>query len=123
MEPMQEIVDRYFAVWNETDPARRRHLIAQTWTEEGSYVDPLMTGDGHAGINVMIEAVQTRYPGHRFRQAGDLDTHHDRVRFNWEIGPANSPPMAGGLDVGIIVDGRFRAITGFLDFAPATQGQ
>jgi hypothetical protein len=38
MSTMTELVDRYFAVWNETDAERRRTLIAQTWTEGASYL-------------------------------------------------------------------------------------
>jgi hypothetical protein len=75
------VIDRYIAIWNETDPARRRELIAQTWSEDASYLDPLMAGDGAEGIDAMIAAVQQQFPGHQFRLLGDVDTHHDRVRF------------------------------------------
>src|SRR5437763_141393 len=37
-----ELVDRYIASWNETDAGRRRDLVAGVWTENASYVDPLM---------------------------------------------------------------------------------
>ena len=60
MSAHDELVDRYFAAWNETDTARRRALIAQTWADNASYVDPLMTGKGHDGIDAMIGAVQAR---------------------------------------------------------------
>src|SRR4051794_10587510 len=36
------VVDRYIAIWNETDPARRRDLVGQTWTDDATYVDPLV---------------------------------------------------------------------------------
>jgi hypothetical protein len=45
------------------------------------------------------------------------------VRFSWELGPDGADPLAGGLDVGVIADGRLRSITGFLDFAPSPNGQ
>ena len=57
-----EAVDRYLAAWNERDPGRRRVLIAETWTEEGYYVDPHRRGDGHNAIDAMIHAVQERPP-------------------------------------------------------------
>ncbi len=60
------LADRYLAAWNETDVARRRELIALAWTESASYVDPLMRGDGHAGIDAMIAAVQAKFPGFHF---------------------------------------------------------
>jgi hypothetical protein len=123
MRDAKDVVDRYIATWNETDPARRRELISRTWIEEGQYLDPLMAGEGQDGIDAMIQAVQTQFPGHRFRRTSNIDTHHDRVRFSWELGPEGAAPLAGGLDVGVIADGRLRSITGFLDFAPGPNGQ
>ena len=43
------VVDRYIDTWNETDPERRRSIIADTWTDDASYVDPIMSGDGRTG--------------------------------------------------------------------------
>lgn len=122
-EGVEQIVDRYIAAWNETDPERRRELIARTWTAEGRYLDPLMAGDGHDGIDAMIAGVQSQFPGYRFRRTGDIDAHHDRIRFAWQLGPEGGLPLAGGLDVGVIADGRLAAITGFLDFAPSPHGE
>jgi hypothetical protein len=56
----QQVVDQYIAMWNETDPTRRRDLIAQTWSEAGRYLDPLMSGTGHDGIDAMVAGVQAR---------------------------------------------------------------
>lgn len=114
-----EIVDRYIAMWNETDAGRRRDLVARTWTEDASYLDPLMRGDGHGGIDAMVQAVQDRFPGHRFRRTGGIDAHNDRLRFSWELAPEGGAALVGGVDFGILApDGRLRAITGFLDVVP-----
>ena len=78
---IEEVIDQYIAAWNETDPGMRRALIDRTWTEDGSYLDPLMNGEGHDGIDAMIAGVQTQFPGYRFRRTGELDAHHDRVRY------------------------------------------
>ena len=123
MPEVHEVVDRYIATWNETDPARRRELIGRTWTEDGEYLDPLMAGEGQEGIDAMIESVQAKFPGYRFRRTSEIDAHHDRVRFSWELGPDGDAALAGGLDFGVIADGRLRSITGFLDFAPSPNGQ
>ena len=123
MREVQEVVDRYIATWNETDPAKRRELIERTWTEVGQYLDPLMAGEGLDGIDAMIQGVQAQFPGYRFRRTSDIDAHHDRVRFSWELGPDGDVALAGGLDVGVIADGRLQSITGFLDFAPTPDGQ
>ncbi len=114
------MINQYVATWNETDAATRRELIARTWTDDGSYLDPLLSGEGHDGIDAMIGGVQSQFPGYRFRRTGILDAHHDRVRFGWELGPEGGPSFVGGLDVGVLADGRLRSITGFLDPTPAT---
>src|SRR5215213_4062960 len=113
------VVERYFAAWNETNAERRRALIAQTWADDASYLDPLMQGQGHAGIDAMIAAVQDRFAGHRFQQLGAADGHHDRLRFAWELAPEGGAAIAAGTDFGIVAaDGRLQMITGFLDQVP-----
>jgi hypothetical protein len=114
-----DLVDRYIAMWNETDAKRRREIIARTWTDDAHYIDPLMSGDGPTGIDAMVKGVQERFPGHRFRLTSAVDTHHDRVRFNWELAPEKGAALAGGVDFGVIAsDGRLKTITGFLDQLP-----
>jgi len=116
MTQLNELVDRYLGVWNETDEARRKALIARTWTEDATYLDPLLSGDGHEGIDAMVKAVQSRYPGLRFSRFGEIDSHNDRVRFGWSFGPEGGPAVARGLDVAIVSpDGRLEHVTGFFD--------
>jgi hypothetical protein len=123
MKHFTELIDRYIAGWNETDGERRRKLIAQTWTETATYVDPMMRADSRTGIDAMIEGVQTKFPGYRFHRTTEIDEHNDRVRFGWELRPDGGPALAGGVDFGVIVDSRLQAITGFLDSAPAPASQ
>ena len=75
-----ETVDRYLAAWNERSPGRRRALIADTWVDQGYYVDPHRRGEKHDGIDAMIQAVQERFPTYRFRLSSAVDVHNDRVR-------------------------------------------
>ena len=114
---IEQLVDRYIDAWNETDPAARRDLIAQTWTEDGTYLDPLLSAAGHAGIDGMIAAAQPQFDGARFRRTSDADAHHDVVRFSWALGPEDNLALAG-VDFGVVAGGRFRSITGFFDFMP-----
>ena len=121
MSTVNETIIGYIAAWNETDARRRRDLVARTWTEEGSYLDPLVHGDGHDEISSMMAAVQQRFPGYRFRLAGGIDAHNGRVRFRWEAGgEAGSPLYFAGTDFATLAgDGRFVSVTGFLDAAPS----
>ena len=43
-------VDRYLAALNEPDAGRRRALIEQAWTPDGSLTDPPIEGAGHDGL-------------------------------------------------------------------------
>lgn len=115
-----ETVDRYLAAWNERSPGRRRALIADTWVDQGYYVDPHRRGEKHDGIDAMIQAVQERFPTYRFRLSSAVDVHNDRARFTWEAGGTDDAPMHFvGTDFGIIAnDGRFESITGFVDVGP-----
>jgi hypothetical protein len=115
MPDYDDLIDRYIATWNETDGERRRDLVARTFTKDASYVDPHFEGYGAGEIDALIGAVQQRFPGYRFRCAGRVDAHHDRVRFCWEVMPAEGPVFAAGTDIATVADGRFRSVTGFID--------
>jgi SnoaL-like domain len=114
-----QIADRYIAVWNETDPALRRTLLADGWAENATYVDPLMAGEGHEQIGALIGAVHERFPGFRFALSGGVDGYGDKVRFSWMLGPQNEPDMIEGTDFAVLEGERLKSVTGFLDKVPA----
>jgi hypothetical protein len=109
------VVETYIASWNEGDAARRRELVATAFTDDARYVDPLMAGEGTDGITAMIGAAQAQFPGHRFVLAAGPDAHNDVVRFSWTLA-GDAGPVASGQDFGVVAaDGRFSAVTGFLE--------
>ncbi|MEV4826281.1 nuclear transport factor 2 family protein [Micromonospora sp. NPDC049274] len=114
------LAERYIAIWNETDPARRRTEIADVWAADARYVDPLSVAEGREAIDAMIAAVQDRFfPGMAFRLAGPVDGHHDQVRFTWELGPAGVEAPIVGFDVAVVDgDGRLSQVLGWLDRVP-----
>lgn len=120
MTDAAKIADAYIAVWNETDPARRRALIGQNWTEDARYVDPLMSGAGQDEISGMIGAVHERFPGFKFSQIGQADGYGDHVRFSWGLGPVGGESLIEGTDFAVVDGDRLRAVTGFLDKVPAS---
>jgi hypothetical protein len=116
----QGIAERYIACWNERDPERRRALLASLWTEDATYLDPLMRAEGREGIGALIEGVQARFPGFRFALKGRVDGHADRLRFSWGLGPdGGGEAVVEGTDFAVLAgDDRLRAVTGFLDRVP-----
>jgi len=112
------IAQRYLEAWNERDAAKRRALIAALWADDAAFRDPIMAGDGHAGIEAVIEGVQTRYPEFRFRQIGAADGFGDYVRLSWGLGPDGADAPIKGTDFGLVEQGRLKAVTGFFDQLP-----
>lgn len=115
------VVDTYIMAWNEAVPERRRALVAETFTDDATYVDPMMSGAGANGIDTMIGAAQQQFPGHRFVLAGGPDAHNDAVRFTWHLVPvAGGAPAAIGHDFAdVAADGRLSRVVGFLEPAAA----
>jgi hypothetical protein len=120
MSNAAQIAERYIAVWNEADPARRDALLAEHWSENATYVDPLMKGDGRSEISALIGGVHQRFPGFRFALDGRADGYGDHVRFAWTLGPESEPDMIKGTDFAIVEAGRLKSVTGFLDKVPAS---
>jgi SnoaL-like domain len=116
---MNDLIDRYLACWNETDSATRRDLIAKTWADDASYIDPLVDAHGHDAIDAAIAATQNQFPGHVFTLAGAVDAHHDVARFSWGLGADGGEPLVIGSDVASAgADGRLALVVGFLDKVP-----
>jgi SnoaL-like protein len=113
------IANRYIDLWNERAPQRRREMLAASWTADARYVDPLMSGDGHDGVDALIAGVQQRFPDFRFTLIGEPNGFGDHVRFSWGLGPEGGDNPIKGTDFALLSDGRIRSITGFLDQVPA----
>src|SRR6185295_3398722 len=93
----EQLTDRYVALWNEADPERRRHMIAELWTEDGSQIlqppqemREIAAGAG-LGMAAELEArAATSYEqwvgsnGLSFRRREDVYRLHEVVKFHWE---------------------------------------
>ncbi|HUR03777.1 MAG TPA: nuclear transport factor 2 family protein [Nonomuraea sp.] len=117
---INEVITRYLAIWNETDPVARRAEIDAVWAKDGVYTDPIAVADGRDAIDATIAAVQQQFAGLTFTLAGTVDAHHDVARFTWELGPEGGEALVVGFDVAVLTeDGRIAKVHGFLDKVPA----
>ena len=82
---MHEIIERYIACWNQTDPGLRRKLIDEVWAADASYTDPLGEAAGREAIDATIAAVQEQCPCFRFTLLGPVDSHHHQARFGQDL--------------------------------------
>jgi len=121
MNVNEAAVVKYITAWNERDTKRRRALVAQTWSEDGSYVGPSRQGIGHDAIDAIIAIAQERSPGWRMGLASGIDAHHDYVRFTWTAGGTADAPLfaKGTVFARLAADGRLQSVIGFTDAAPA----
>lgn len=114
-----ELIDRYIATWNEQDADLRRKMIDEIWSDDASYVDPLVVAEGRAAIDATIAGVQQQFPGWGLRLSGPVDAHHNLARFTWELAPDGAEAMVVGFDVAVLTeDGRISNVHGFLDKVP-----
>lgn len=119
MSDIQYLVQRYLAVWNETDPTARRRLVDEVFAADARYTDPLADVTGRDAFDAVVGAVQAQFPGFVFT-LGPVDTHHHIARFTWELGPAGGESLVVGFDVAAIgEDGLLHSVQGFLDKVPA----
>ena len=121
MSNVNEAVIRYLSVWNERDPKRRLALVAETWTDDGIYIDAHRNGAGHEEIDALVGAAQAQFPGYRVNLISGIEAHNDFARFRYAAGGTTEAPLyIGGTDfVTLAPDGRLRAVVGFVDEAPA----
>jgi hypothetical protein len=112
------IAQRYIAVWNETDAARRAALIEAHWTADAHYADPMAQASGPEQISALVGAVHQRYPGFRFNLFGKAEAHGDNLRFSWTLGPSGAEDLIQGTDFARLDAGKLRSVTGFLDKVP-----
>ena len=118
MTDIQKIATGYIELWNERAAERRRDMLKQNWTEDASYIDPLMSGDGRDGVDALIAGVQQRFPDFRFKLLGEANGFGNRLRFCWGLGPDGVDAPIKGTDFALLSDGKIRSITGFLDQVP-----
>jgi hypothetical protein len=118
MTDADKIARNYIDLWNERAADRRRDMLAQNWTSDAKYIDPLMSGDGRDGVDALIAGVQQRFPEFRFKLLGEPNGFGDHLRFQWGLGPDGVDSPIKGTDFAVLRDGQIRSITGFLDQVP-----
>jgi hypothetical protein len=74
---------------------------------------------GMDGIDATISSVQKMFPGHVFTVAGEVDAHHDTLRFQWHLAePDADEPLVIGFDVAKLDGDRIGQVYVFPDNLP-----
>jgi hypothetical protein len=121
MSDITTTVDRYIALWNETSHEARMTAIAEVFTAEAIYTDPLADVGGYDGIEAVVAGAQAQFPGYAFKLLDAVDSNHNIARFTWELVPAaGGESLVIGADVAVFgEDGKIRAVYGFLNKVPS----
>jgi hypothetical protein len=136
MNDIADLADRYVSVWNEPDAARRRALVGELWTADGTHllqppeeiraaadglgVVPTLAAHGHDQLDARVTKAYDEFvaPGRYLFRRRDPGTRvHDAVRFRWEMVDRSDDTVAAvGLELLLLApDGRIRLDYQFIE--------
>jgi hypothetical protein len=94
---LNELMDRYMALWHEPDAEQRRKRIAELWVEDGVQFTSQNAYHGYKELEGRVESAHEQFVkqgGFVFKLAGAPQAHHNAVKFNWEMVPASGGEVA-----------------------------
>ncbi|WP_431908024.1 hypothetical protein [Amycolatopsis thermoflava] len=122
-----DLVERYVALWNETDASARRKLIELLWSEDGVHLlqppremrdratalgfdRAVLAARGHAAIEQRVRRGHEDFlapAGVTLAARGNTDQLGDTVKFNWELVDGTGQTRSTGLEIlTLAADGR-----------------
>ena len=107
------LADRFFAIWGETDPARRKVELEAVGVETLAFRDPYSCTDGLDDLNAHIAASQRFMPGVVLAREGEARHCQGLAIVDWAVkGPDGSPRGKGSNVFELAPDGRIARVTG-----------
>ena len=107
------LADRFFAIWGETDPAKRKTELQAIATETLAFRDPYSCTDGLDDLNAHIAAAQRFMPGVVLAREGEAQQCQGLAIVDWSVkGPDGSPRGKGSNVFELAPDGRIARVTG-----------
>lgn len=99
---LDELANRYVAVWNEPDQLKRRNSIEKLWREDGLHFTPTRDVQGYDALEARVEESHNKFvrgQGFVFRVSGEPLGHHGVVKFYWVmVDPKSDTINAVGSD-------------------------
>ncbi|MFJ6324674.1 MULTISPECIES: hypothetical protein [unclassified Rhizobium] len=100
---LDELANRYVAVWNEPDQLERRNGIETLWLQDGLHFTPTREVKGYEALEARVEESHNKFvrdQGFVFRVSGEPLGHHGVVKFYWVmVDPTSNAIKAIGSDV------------------------
>ena len=102
-------------VFGERDPQVRATVIEEIYTEGVRFADPDGVVTGREALGKKAQHLLDEAAGFVFTTAGPARVTQNLVLLPWHFGPAGQPPVASGVDVSIVEDGRIAQLYTLLD--------
>ena len=111
---LQELIDRHFAIWNNTDAVEREKAFTAVYSSDFFVADYDGLNAGVDRVKVAISRVQSRHPGFIFTPAA-VEWNHGIARVTWGYGPKENPYLVRGEDVFTVSAGKLSSARVFLN--------
>jgi hypothetical protein len=111
---MPDCLGAYWRAWNETDLSKIPDHLSHAVTDDVEWADPRDFFVGADALVAAITALRTSKPGYRFVIASEIDHHHERLRYRWDM-ISRGRTLMEGLDIVTLDPDRelIRRIDGF----------
>ncbi|CAG2127186.1 hypothetical protein LMG31506_00372 [Cupriavidus yeoncheonensis] len=113
------LLQRNLDVFGENDPARRRAMIDEFYTEDCVFHDP--NSGIHRGrdeIDRIAGAIRATHPDFQYQPIAEPEVSEDGGRIRWVSGRPGEAPAYAGTDFLIAREGRIAAVYLFFDKLP-----
>ena len=95
---MPASLQAYWTAWNELDLERIPHLLADAVTVAVEWNDPRDSFVGRGELVDAMRRLRTSKPDYAFAIASEIDCHHHRLRYRWDM-LRHGRVLMEGLDV------------------------
>ena len=95
---MPDALVSYWTAWNEPDTDRIRQHLVLAVTDGVEWNDPRDSFSGIDELEAAVRRLRTGKPDYRFVIASEIDHHHDRLRYRWDM-TRNGRCLMEGMDV------------------------
>lgn len=96
--PMPEALVSYWVAWNESDLERVGEHLARAVTANVEWNDPRDSFVGIGALEAAIGALRSRKPSYSFEIVSEIDHHHGRLRYRWDM-TSRGRILMEGLDI------------------------
>lgn len=112
---MTALIDTYCEVWNESDLLIRAERLAEVWTLDATYTDPMVHAVNSGELLIHIDNMRASLPSDaKIIRTSCIDEHHTLIRFAWQIVQSEGAVFSEGVDfVEISNEGKIQRIVGF----------